>query len=207
MPRSGKGRPAPLPEEQPVVDASPPTPAIAPAIAAPTQEPDPSTPELLRLQGLLEEAKQKRDTIEAEHKDRAKTPLALTLQAVSCTFASCTWPANRTMPVYNFGEVKCPFGKSAPDQDCRDCSHVQLIPYGSHLPPHERRYFRHGMVIPIENEERAEHLAHMLDAMDMRPLRRVDAEINQIEQLVQQEERRIQDQRNRELENQQRGMR
>lgn len=143
-------------------------------------------------QAQLAELERQRDSIEAAERERADTPLALQLTLVSCSFAHISYPADRSIPEYHFDTIPCPFGKTRPDQDCRECSHVQILPYGRHLPAHQRRYVRDGMVMPIKDEEQAEHLAHMVRALNIRPLRRVDLEIHALKQAIEQEDRKTQ---------------
>lgn len=157
------------------------------------------------LRDALEKLVAQEAEIEAQEKERAKTPLALRLEVVSCEYMSVTFPADKTIPVYHQGEVACPFGKQTPDQDCRDCSHVRYIPYGSHLPTHEKRYQAHGMIIPIRDEEQADEIATLFDSMNLRPMRRVQYEIAHVKRLIAQAESRRHEAVAREMERHQAG--
>lgn len=122
------------------------------------------------LIALSRQADQEQEAREVQEASRAKTPLALRLEVVGCAFASMTFPAETTMPVFRFEMQPCPFGKERPDQDCRTCVHHTLVSYGAHLPAHERRYQNTGMVIPLADEETAEKLAAYCDSQALRPL-------------------------------------
>lgn len=145
---------------------------------------------LAGLRDALEQLQAQEADVEAQEKERAKTPLALRLEVVSCEYMSVTFPPDKTIPVYHQGEVACPFGKLTPDQECRDCSHVRYIPYGSHLPTHEKRYQAHGMVIPVRDETQAEQIATLFDSMNLRPMRRIQYEIAHVKRLIAQAESR-----------------
>lgn len=179
MPRKPKepAQPAPTPPPDPLEEAAKLTYAEADARAKAglglsedmekLRSLDADIPALIALSRQAEHEEAEREQAEAA---RAKTPLALRLEVVSCSFASATFPANRTMPEFRFEVQPCPFGKDRPDQDCRTCVHCMLIPYGAHLPVHERRYQTTGMVIPIADEESAEALAEYCNQHQLRPL-------------------------------------
>ena len=161
--------------------------------------------EILNLKAQLQELKDQAEEIESQERERAKTSLALKLEVVTCEFVTLINRADRTIPEQRFGQIKCPFGKSEPDQDCRDCGHVRYVTYGSHLAPHEKRYVNHGMVVPIPNEEASDTIAGMLKQMNIKPLRRVQHEIVAMERLIEIAERQEAEQALYDIEKQQRG--
>lgn len=99
--------------------------------------------------------------LEVRERTRARTALAISLQVVACRWAAPIWREGVDAPVeWVWGERKCPFGKSEPDQDCRDCAHVMLIPVGNqNVSHHLRRYHDHGLVFPVPDQETADKLS------------------------------------------------
>lgn len=155
------------------------------------------------LHALLERLQAQENAIEAQEKQRAKTPLALRLELIGCEYFHMGFRDDQTMPEYTIGEIPCPFGKAIPDQECRDCSHVRFIPYGVHLKPHEKRYASHGMVIPIASEEEADALSEAVKNLGLNPLRRIRYEIQAVATAINNAEARRQEAVRRETERQQ----
>src|SRR5579859_1628504 len=126
-----------------------------------------------RLLALLAEQEASVESREQEEATRAKTPLAMKLEVVGCRFATMIFPLDpatgrpKTIPEFTFEMQPCIKGKDQPDQDCRDCPHCQILPYGAHLAPHESRYPGHGMLLPIANEAQAEQLAKLVSAIGL----------------------------------------
>lgn len=166
----------------------------------------PADPQTAALAAALHERRQMRDALEEYEQKRARTPLALKLEIVSCRWAREHYDAGKTFPTIIVPAGRCWLGKTTTDQDCRCCSQVKLVPYGINLPPHERRYHEHGMVIPIPDEETSDALAEALHEANLLPLRRVDAEIAALEQeLLLRDGQVAEQQRRANLEAQQRG--
>ncbi len=142
---------------------------------------------LAQLRSLLETLRAQRDTIEAQHAAAARrSPLALRLEVVGCRLAVEQWPDvadERNIPVFSWPDARCPFGKTVPDQDCRDCVHHKVLALGMEMEPHTRRYLQTGTVIPL-TEDQATLLAKYLAALGAPALRRVDAEIAAVERAV-----------------------
>ncbi|MGZ6281710.1 MAG: hypothetical protein ACXWQ5_00185 [Ktedonobacterales bacterium] len=155
------------------------------------------------LSDLLQRLQTQENAVEAEEKQRAKTPLALRLELIGCEYFHVGFSDTQTMPEYTPGEIPCPFNKAIPDQECRDCSHVRFFPYGMHLKPHEKRYASHGMVIPIASEEEADALAEAVKGLDLKPLRRIRYEIQAVAKAINNAEARRQEAIRRETERQQ----
>lgn len=155
------------------------------------------------LQALLDRLQKQENVVEAQEKQRAKTPLALRLELIGCEYFHVGFSDQQTIPEYTPGEIPCPFNKAVPDQECRDCSHVRFFPYGMHLKPHEKRYASHGMVIPIASEDEADALAEAVKNLDLKPLRRIRYEINAVAQALKNAEARKAEAVRRETERQQ----
>lgn len=81
-----------------------------------------------------------------------RSPLSLSFELVACEYANMTWEENRAIPTYTF-HPPCPFGKTIPDQDCRDCAHVRFHPIGQEQHVAAHRYHRHGMIVPVTEED------------------------------------------------------
>lgn len=143
--------------------------------------------DVARLEALLNTLTAQRDAIEGQHAAAAKSsPLALRLEVVGCRLAATHWPdatGPRNIPDFTWPEVACPFGKLAPDQDCRDCAHHTVMPLGHEMEPHTRRYLHTGTVIPL-TEEQATLLGQYLAALNAPALRRVDAEIVAVKRAI-----------------------
>lgn len=140
------------------------------------------------LRRKLQELQTQEQQIEEQEKARMQTPLALTLQVVSCRWATEHFDENKTLPIINVQSSYCPKGLSTTNQDCRTCAYVKLIAYGTHEPTHQRRYHDHGMVIPIPNEAEAEKLASVLGAINMKPLRKISREIEAVQSAIERAE-------------------
>ena len=110
---------------------------------------------------------------EAQEQQRAKSPLALRFEVVSCEFATTVLPPGRMIPIYTF-HPPCPFGKTQPDQDCRMCRHVKLLPMGASDAWWAHRYIGVGAVFPIPDEACADEVVAALEAHDALPLQRPD---------------------------------
>lgn len=145
--------------------------------------------DLPRLRAQLQGRQQTVAADEAQEAARAGTPLCVRLEALSCEFATLIWQEGKSLPVYQF-QRPCLYGKAQPDQDCRDCAHRQYIPYGKHLPAHEQRYSREGMILPVADEVQAGKLLSLLHALEMRPLRRPHHEVHALKEAISRGEKR-----------------
>lgn len=142
---------------------------------------------LVVLRSALAERQANEAAIEQMEKARAKTPLALVLQVISCHFAVEHWVQGRTAPQYSWPTRSCYQGKTTPDQECRPCQYCKILTLGNdaNTAPHEKRYPEHGLVIPIPDEETADALASAIkDDLRLAPLRRVRHEIEAIERAI-----------------------
>lgn len=186
-----------------------PAPLPAAQKAPPFEHPDTAalrqvSSDIPRLEAALAEAKAKMEQEEQEEAERAKTPLALTLQYVSCQYANAHFVEGQTMPTYSF-DHPCPFGKETPDQDCRSCAFVRLINYGEREGLHQKRYPHHGTIIPLKDEKEALKVAQMLNALEVRPLRRPVHEVSWLQRNLEEAQNRQKEIARRELERQQQG--
>lgn len=106
------------------------------------------------------------ETLEAKEQGRSKTCLSYGMQLLKCRWMTPHYHQGTDIPTWTYppGGRRCHVGKTEPDQDCRHCPFVQIIPFGtqSHFPPHERRYQDHGMVVPIPDQETADKIADYL---------------------------------------------
>ncbi len=111
------------------------------------------------------------ETTEQEEAQRAAgSPLALVFELLGCEYASMVLPEGRVIPEYHFTTVPCPFGKSQPDQDCRECRHHRVLRHGADQ-VHAHRYQGYGKVIPV-TEAQAQAVEAMLATANTRALRR-----------------------------------
>lgn len=165
---------------------SPTPPRKRPNILRPTQEPITSSvpaPAPPGIQGArpasslpADPAAIRRDqaTREAQHAAAAaSSPLAVSFQLIGCAFATTDYGnVAGEIPEYHF-HPPCPFGKARPDQDCRTCSYVQIIPVGSdqRRAAFRHRYHGHGLVIPITDDV-ADKLVDVLAGEGCVPLAR-----------------------------------
>lgn len=140
--------------------------------------------QLDKLRAELAQRRAAFDQMEQEELARQDTPLSYDPMITSCNFAVVTYPAGESIPRFDFPTLKCIKGKSRPDQDCRTCVEVKLIPYGKDLPPHRRRYLRHGMVFPLRTNDEADSIINVLNALGIRPLRSIREELNAIENSI-----------------------
>lgn len=141
---------------------------------------DASIPE---LEAKLADAREKLDEAAAAEAAKIKTPLALGFLLTSCRFATLHDPTapGDIMPSFSFETIPCVQGKSAPDQDCRTCQYVHLIPLGFKAAPHEQRYLGAGLVFPIKDEEQARKVATALDMLEITHARHPEREIKALE--------------------------
>ena len=182
---------------------------LAPEGPAATPTPAPDTPvdpfanvmnetiakldgDITHFEGLLAQLKAQRDEVEAEHAQRAaSSPLALRLEVVGCQWATEVFAQGAhasNIPQFTWGLIRCPFGKTQPDQDCRDCIHHKIIPIGQEHGANDRqddkayarRYPQYGTIVPLTDAD-AEALSHYLIALGRPALRRVDSEISAVE--------------------------
>lgn len=151
--------------------------------------------ELARLTNLAEVISSDRARIEAtlqqhldisqqatleEQKAAAKSPLAIVYDLLGCEYATMHFDNGKAIPRYDFTMHPCIYGKSRPDQDCRDCGHVQYHRIGNmgvQLPMYEKRYPNAGVVIPITEEE-ADLLTDVMEENNIRPLTRHQSKLH-----------------------------
>lgn len=125
-------------------------------------------------------------------------------ELVGCMYAHMAWPnPESAIPVYTF-HPPCPFGKSIPDQDCRDCAHVRFHPVGTEQEIANHRYHRHGMIIPL-TEADADAVLETALGTGTAPLRRPEWRAYQDRLNAAAEARRRDEERARELERRQVG--
>lgn len=185
--------------------APPPPPPEAPSVLHPdTQALQKVTSDVSRIKAALTQAEQNLEQDEAAELERAQTPLALTLQVVSCQFANAHFQEEKIIPDIVF-DYPCPFGKQTTDQDCRSCAHVRLINLGESEPVHKKRYPHHGIVIPIKGEKQALAVGQMLSALDAKPLQRPAHQVHYLRSNLAAAESRQREISRRELERQQQG--
>lgn len=144
--------------------------------------------DLTQMEALLASLTGEQDATEAAHAQHAaSSPLALRLELVGCQWASEVFPQGQhasNIPQYVWGELRCPFGKERPDQDCRDCVHHKITPLGASEAVYTRRYPRYGAVVALTDDD-ATALAHYLKALGRPALRRVASERGAVEQAIQ----------------------
>lgn len=140
--------------------------------------------DITQMESLRATLEAQAEATEREHAQYAATsPLALRLEVVGCRFAAEVWPKGPHaghLPQYQWGEMRCPFGKARPDQDCRDCIHHKVTPLDLNEQMHTRRYPHYGPIIPLTDDE-ATALSHYLRALNKPPLRRVASELHAVE--------------------------
>lgn len=149
--------------------------------------------DLNEMEGQLAALRTQRDQIEADHVTRGKTQLSLRLERVGCQLTSERWPGGqqaRDVPEHEFQGRLCPYGKTVPDQDCRSCRYVKILPVSprsgarnERTPDEFHRFPEFGPILPL-TEEQAETLAHFMKALGVLPLRRVDQEIKITERAI-----------------------
>lgn len=187
------------PVTEPVTSAAPASgPVAAAAPAAPAAPGETATQvmndtiarldgDLTQMEALLAQLAGEQEATETTHAAHAaSSPLALRLELVGCQFASEIYPQGQhasNIPQYVWGELRCPFGKSTPDQDCRDCIHHKIIPLGANEAAYTRRYPRYGAVVALSDDD-ATALAHYLKALGRPALRRVASERMAVEQAI-----------------------
>lgn len=137
---------------------------------------------IVALTAQVATLKQQAPAIEAAERARGKTCLALTVQIVKCRWMNAHFDRDGDFPRWSYtpGGRRCHLGKAEPDQDCRHCPFVQLIPLGStpNYPHHGRRYHDHGMVVPLLDQPTVDRVTDTLfGELGLAPLRDVQAEV------------------------------
>lgn len=115
-----------------------------------------------------------------EQQAAAKSPLAIVYELLGCEYATMHFDDGKAIPRYDFTMHPCIYGKARPDQDCRDCGHVQYHRMGNlgvQLPMYEKRYPNAGVVIPITEEE-ADKLTDIMEEQGIRPLTRHQSKLH-----------------------------
>jgi hypothetical protein len=134
----------------------------------------------------------------------ASSPLSLHFELMGCELATTHAQEGAAIPTYTF-QRPCPFGKTTPDQDCRMCRHLLLQRVGAGQPlDGTHRYPAFGLVIPL-TEALADKIIDLIHADGSAIL--AQPEWQRVHAVEQEQHAAIlaQQERNRDLEQQQRG--